>query len=95
VESAEPFAGILERERSITLPCLPPGEFTKRANVMTDAELARTTRETYWCIVARNRGTTQHALRTCEVMLRIHRATEGREADRARIARMLSEEPRP
>jgi len=35
----------------------------------------------------------EQALRICEAMLRIHRATEGRAADRARIARMLAEEP--
>ena len=59
---------------------------------MIDAELARTIYAAYKRIVARNRGFKEQALRTCEAMLRIHRATEGREADRARIARMLAEE---
>ena len=59
---------------------------------MTDAELSRTIRETYQRAMARNRGTAEAALRTCEVLLRIHRATEGREADRMRVARMLAEE---
>ena len=43
--------------------------------------------------VARNHGFKEQALRTCEAMLRIHRATEGSTADRARIARMVAEEP--
>jgi len=59
---------------------------------MTDAELARTIYAAYKRIVARNRGFKEQALRTCEAMLRIHRATEGSTADRARIARMLAEE---
>ena len=59
---------------------------------MTDAKLSRTIRQTYWRIVTRNRGFKEQALRTCEAMLRIHRATEGSTADRARIARMLAEE---
>jgi hypothetical protein len=68
-------------------------EFTRRANEMTDAELARTIYATYRRIVARNRGFREQALRTCEAMLRIHRATEGRKADRERIARtILAEE---
>ena len=58
-------------------------------------ELARTIRETYSRAMARNRGTAEAALRTCEVLLRVHRATEGREADRMRIAKMLAEEPVP
>jgi hypothetical protein len=70
-------------------------KFTRRANVMTDAELARTIRETYKRAIARNRGTAEAALRTCEVLLRVHRATEGREADRARIARMIADETVP
>ena len=60
---------------------------------MTDAELARIIRETYKRLMAKNYGTTERALRTCEALLRIHRATEGRKADRERIARMLAEEP--
>jgi hypothetical protein len=56
---------------------------------MTDAELARTICATYRRIVARNRGFKEQALRTCEAMLRIHRATEGRKADRERITRMI------
>ena len=66
---------------------------TRRANNMTDAELSRTICATYRRIVARNRGFKEQALRTCEAMLRIHRATEGTAADRARIARMVAEEP--
>jgi len=58
---------------------------------MTDAELARTIRETYKRIMARE--TTERALRTCEALLRIHRPTEGKKADRARVVRMLAEEP--
>ena len=59
---------------------------------VTDDELASTIRETYRRIMARNRGTTEQALRTCEAMLRIHRATKGSRAVRAQIARMLAEE---
>ena len=66
---------------------------TRRANNMTDAELSRTICATYRRIVARNHGFKEQALRTCEPMLRIHRATEGSTADRARIARMVAEEP--
>jgi hypothetical protein len=60
---------------------------------VTDDDLARTIRETYTRIMARNYGTTELALRTCEAFLTIHRATEGREGDRLRIARMLEEDP--
>jgi hypothetical protein len=42
--------------------------------------------------MARNRGTTEQALRTWETMLRIHRATKGSKAARAQIARMLAED---
>jgi hypothetical protein len=56
---------------------------------MTDAELARTIRETYERVMARNYGTTELAFRTCEAFLRIHRGSEGTAADRARIARMV------
>jgi hypothetical protein len=42
--------------------------------------------------MARDYGTTERALRTCEALLRIHRPSEGQEVDRARIARMLAEE---
>ena len=59
---------------------------------MTDAELSRTVRETYKRVMARDRRTTERALRTCEALLSIHRPTEGREGDRARIARILAEE---
>jgi len=38
---------------------------------MTDAELSRTIRETYQHAMARNRGTAEAALRTCEVLLNI------------------------
>ena len=60
---------------------------------MTHAELRRTIRETYKRLMARNYGTTARALRTCEMLLRIHRGTEGRAADRERIARMIAEGP--
>jgi hypothetical protein len=56
---------------------------------MTDAELAHTICAAYRRIVARNRGFKEQALRTCEVLLRIHRPTEGRNADRERISRMI------
>ena len=56
---------------------------------MIDAELARTIYAAYKRIVARNRGFKEQALRTCEAMLRIHRATEGKKADRERITRMI------
>jgi hypothetical protein len=59
---------------------------------MTDAELSQIIRTTYRRIVVRNRGFKEQALRTCEAMLRIHRATEGRTIDRMRIVRMLTEE---
>jgi hypothetical protein len=59
---------------------------------MTDAELASTIRETYKRVMARDYGTTERALRTCEALLRIHQPTADREADRALIARMLAEE---
>jgi hypothetical protein len=59
---------------------------------MTDAELARTICAAYRRIVTRNRGFKEQALRTCEAMLRIHRATEGSAADRLRVARILAEE---
>ena len=42
--------------------------------------------------MARDYGTTERALRTCEALLRIHRPTADREADRALIGRMLAEE---
>jgi hypothetical protein len=42
--------------------------------------------------MARDYGTTERARGTCEALLRIHRPTEDREADRALIARMLAEE---
>ena len=61
---------------------------------MTDAELARTIRETYERVMARNYGTTELAFRTCEAFLRIHRGSEGTAADRARIARMVLAEER-
>ena len=49
-------------------------------------------RETYKRVMARDYGTTERALRTCEALLRIHQPTADREADRALIARMLAEE---
>ena len=61
--------------------------------VLTDDELSRIIRETYKRVMARDRRTTERALKTCEALLRIHRATEGRDATRAWIARMLAEEP--
>jgi hypothetical protein len=61
---------------------------------VTDDDLARTVRETYKRIMARKRGgTTEAALRTCEVFLRMHRPSQGSAADRQRIAKMLTEEP--
>jgi hypothetical protein len=62
---------------------------------MTDDELAHTIRATYRRVMARNYGTTELALRTCEMLLRIHRPTEDRETDRAWIASMLAEGPPP
>ena len=60
---------------------------------MTDDDLARTIRETYRRIVARNRGTAEAALRTCEVFLRMHRGSAGTASDRLLIAKMLAEDP--
>jgi len=67
--------------------------FNRGAKVMTDDELSRTIRETYRHLVGNYHGTQEHALRTCEVILRVHRASAGRAADRMLIARMLVEEP--
>jgi len=68
-------------------------QFSNRANDVTDDDLTRTIRETYRRIVARNRGTTEAALRTCEVFLRMHRPSQGSTADRQQIAKMLAEDP--
>jgi hypothetical protein len=61
---------------------------TRRGEQHDDAELSRTVCATYRRVVARNRGFKEQALRTCEALLRIHRATEGR-------SRTDAEEPVP
>jgi hypothetical protein len=63
------------------------------ARVMTDDELSRTIRETYRDLIGSYHGTKEHALSTCEVILRVHRSSAGREGDRRLIAQMLAEEP--